>query len=219
MKIKITRRKFYNKWLYKVSLLVEAAAALRSFTHEQLVSLDPTLDKPWSIAARASHNQHELIAVSNILIKYDCNTWSKRIESDILDIYTNNSNMVNDLCESFYSKIRVVYKPDLSSLELLEQKNNILCKKLPHDRYKFKAFLLPHMLANDTSSKILYLEWLKTQGDRIKISKSVNDWFMTTNWNWDRRYILIEDEHTLLMLKLRNSDVMGKVYNYVISDK
>jgi hypothetical protein len=42
---------------------------------------------------------------------------------------------------------------------------------------------------------------------------------MKTEWNWDRRYVLVEDEGTLLMLKLRNPEVMGSVYNYVLSDK
>jgi hypothetical protein len=31
--------------------------------------------------------------------------------------------------------------------------------------------------------------------------------------------VLVEDEGTLLMMKLRNSDVVGTVYNYVVTDK
>jgi hypothetical protein len=47
----------------------------------------------------------------------------------------------------------------------------------------------------------------------------VQKWFLKTDWNWDRRYVLVEDEGTLLMMKLRNSDVVGTVYNYVVTDK
>jgi hypothetical protein len=42
---------------------------------------------------------------------------------------------------------------------------------------------------------------------------------MKTDWNWDRRYVLVEDEGTLLLMKLKNSEVVGTVYNYVIVDK
>ena len=48
---------------------------------------------------------------------------------------------------------------------------------------------------------------------------AVSTWFVDTDWNWDRRYILVEDEQSLLMLKLRGSEVVGKIHNFVISDK
>jgi hypothetical protein len=51
------------------------------------------------------------------------------------------------------------------------------------------------------------------------MSEAVKTWFIHTDWNWDRRYILVDEESTLLMLKLRNSDFMGKIYEYVIVDK
>ena len=67
--------------------------------------------------------------------------------------------------------------------------------------------------------KRIYVEWIKGQHDRILISDAVKEWFVHTDWNWDRRYVLIEDSQTLLMLKLRNPEAIGRVYDYVISDK
>ena len=57
------------------------------------------------------------------------------------------------------------------------------------------------------------------QGGRILISPIVKDWFIKTEYNWDRRYVLVEDSQTLLLLKLRNSEALGRIYDYVISDK
>jgi len=54
---------------------------------------------------------------------------------------------------------------------------------------------------------------------RVTCTPAVEKWFLITDWNWDRRYILVEDDQTLLMMKLRNADVVGKIYNFVISDK
>jgi hypothetical protein len=42
---------------------------------------------------------------------------------------------------------------------------------------------------------------------------------MKTDWNWDRRYVLVEDKNTLMLLRLRNSEVVGSVYEFVLSDK
>jgi hypothetical protein len=74
-------------------------------------------------------------------------------------------------------------------------------------------------MAGDKEGKQKYIAWLKTQEDRVTCTPAVEKWFMTTDWNWDRRYILVQDESTLLMLKLRNSEVVGRIYNYVVSDK
>jgi len=92
-------------------------------------------------------------------------------------------------------------------------------KKLPHNKYQFRVYLLPHKLAGDTEEKEKFINWMKTQNSKIRLTDTVIKWFMHTDWNWDRRYILVEDEPTLLMLKLRNSSVVGRIYNYVISDK
>jgi len=37
--------------------------------------------------------------------------------------------------------------------------------------------------------------------------------------NWDRRYILVDNEKTLLMIKLHSPDAIGTVYKYEIVDK
>jgi hypothetical protein len=57
------------------------------------------------------------------------------------------------------------------------------------------------------------------QGDKIRMSKVVKAWFMYTDWNWDRRYLLVEDTPTLLMLQMRSGDAVGKVYEYAVVDK
>jgi hypothetical protein len=85
--------------------------------------------------------------------------------------------------------------------------------------YQHKVFLLPHKLAGDDEGKQKYLNWVDTQGDKIKISECTKQWFLATNWNWDRRYVYVDSEQTLLMLKLRNPDVIGRVYDYVVVDK
>ena len=74
-------------------------------------------------------------------------------------------------------------------------------------------------MANDRLGKKRYIDWLKTQMPRVTCTSAVEKWFLATDWNWDRRYILVEDDQTMLMMKLRNAEVVGKIYNFVISDK
>jgi hypothetical protein len=71
-------------------------------------------------------------------------------------------------------------------------------------------------MRGDKEAKKQYIDWIKKQSPRITFTDAIATWFLSTEWNWDRRYVLVEDDHTLLLLKLRNSEVVGRIYNYVI---
>lgn len=221
-KAKVTRRKFYNKWLYKVSLHISGAGMLRNHTLDEIqefyLSERPS-DRMWTTPGIAWDNRAQLLAVAEFLSDYDKTLWSQRVEHYCLDLYTSDREFYLAVLKEFETDVIGRCEPFENSIELLEDQRIILSKKLPHDKYKYKVFLQPHRLAHDPQAKKEYLVWIAAQNGRITLTDSVKDWFMRTEWNWDRRYVLVEDEQTLLMLKLRNSDIMGKVYNYVISDK
>lgn len=219
LKPKLTTRKFYNKWLYKVTLRVPGVAIFRLFKLEDVPTLDFKVGTSiHSTKTKAANNKTNIILLSNFLLRWNNESWSKRIEQSNIDIYTNDKELYTQLLVELSGIISACSEPDENHLDILEKSGCIITKKLPHDRYHFKAFLLPHKI-KDKESKKQYLDWIAGQGDRILISNRVKQWFIDTNWNWDRRYVLVEDEQTLLMLKLRNSEVIGRVYDYVVSDK
>jgi hypothetical protein len=134
-------------------------------------------------------------------------------------LYTNDRVFFNNVSTNLSTLATQAFEPDEANIDLLENAGAIIGKKLPHDRYRYRVYLQPHKLANDNVSKKKFIDWIKGQQPRITCTTSVENWFMKTNWNWDRRYVLVEDEQTLLMLKIRNSDVVGKIYNYQVADK
>jgi hypothetical protein len=219
LKADITNRRFYNKWLYKVTLHIPGVAIFRQNSLEKIPLLNFDGQKhTHSTMARASLHRQELIALSSFLLKWDSELWSKRIECSAIDIYTNDKTMYNDLFLTFEEMACARSEPNEKDLDLLENTGSIIVKKLPHNKYAYKAFLLPHKI-KDRKDKKEYVNWISGQNDRILISNAVKEWFIKTDWNWDRRYVLIEDSQTLLMLKLRNPEVLGRIYDYVISDK
>jgi len=220
LKANITSRKFYNKWLYKVTLHIPGVAVFRLNSLEQIPFLNYAGQKhsSHSTMARAALHQQELIALSSFLLKWDSELWSKRIECSAIDIYTNDKTMYDELFVNFEEIVCARSEPNEKDLDLLENTGSIIVKKLPHNRYAYKAFLLPHKI-KDRKDKKEYVNWIIGQNNRILISDAVKEWFIKTDWNWDRRYVLIEDSQTLLMLKLRNPEAIGRIYDYVISDK
>jgi hypothetical protein len=222
MKTLKTNRKFYNKWIYKVSLNVKGSGIFRTHSLDDIkefCSGETTDQAPYSLHTRAWNNREQILELANFLIGQHDTVWAKRIENTLVDFYTNDYCFYQTLSENFESVMTHRFEPSEASAELLEKPQTIVAAKLPHNKYHYRVYLLPHKLAGDKESKKKYVDWLKSQTPRITCTPAVEKWFIKTDWNWDRRYVLVEDEHTLLMLKLRNSEVVGRVYNYVISDK
>ena len=222
-KPKLTRRKFYNKWLYKVTLHCTGVSLYRLMNYKETIDFlnDPQVYSKtvFSSHNKALKNKDTLLEVTLFLSLLDQKDFAKRIEANSIDIYVNDKTLFDNISNKFESIILNRSAPTDDNLDLLENTNFILTRKLPHKKYRYKVFLLPHRFNGDRLSKSKYINWLDTQGDKILISESVKQWFLNTDWYWDRRYMYVEDTNTLLMLKMRDSQALGKVYEYLIVDK
>jgi hypothetical protein len=219
MKSKKTRKKFYNKWLCKVTLSIEGIGIFRIYDLDSIRDKLTVNDQYNYHADKAQKNKKIIIDLAELLKSFSRNQWAKRIEGSCIDIYTNEHVIYQSICDQFKEYAIHFFKPDPGSEEFLDDKKSILAKKFPHDRYRYKVYLLPHKMSKEIEEKNRYVTWIKKQIPQITFTESVERWFKETNWNWDRRYILVEDEKTLLMLKLRNPEIVGRIYNYVICDK
>jgi hypothetical protein len=221
-KFKKTKRSFYGKWLYKVSINLEGGSVIRCRTLDQLADYFKSQSNKSlsisSLAYKAVLNQDKIVSVAKFLESLPKDQHFVRCERSIFDIYTNEAHIFKLIVESYKDDLRAAFEPDVENLSLLQSKKNILVKKYPHNRYKFKVFLQPHKV-KDADQKLEFLNWCESQNGKITVSNAIKSWFITQRWNWDRRYVLVEDEQTLLMLKLKNSDAVGTIYDYVISDK
>ena len=218
MLVKQTTKKFYNKWLYKVTLRVPGAGVFRLYSLETILDeIDHEGKSRLHYFQKARDNANYLSKVIDFLLPWESTEWTKRIESDYMDLYTNNEKFYNELIRLFSNEIKHAFEPDPEYLDVLEGNRVILVKKYPKDDFRYRVYLLPHNLKS-LEDKKLYVEWLRNNSS-ISVTDSVIYWFTVTSWNWDRRYILVKDSATLTMLKLRGPDVMGKVYEYQIVDK
>lgn len=224
LKTKTTSKKFYDKWLYKVSLKINGAGIFRYRSYDDIRENcvdDETFSNNHSYMYRSAQGERETIL--NIVNFFSSiaepSLWSKRIERNQLDFYTNDRNLYEDFSNNFLEKIIHRFEPSAGTIDDLDGTQTIVAKKLPHNRYNYKVYLLPHKMKGRKEDKAKFIAWLKAQSPRVTCTEAIVHWFISTEWNWDRRYVLVEDENTLLMLKLRNSDVVGKIYKYKISDK
>lgn len=201
-----TKRKFYGKWLYKVTLGIRGIYTIRyssdTTKHWNPVFIDTSL----------------IDCLVNKLASVPSGSWAKRIEAERIDIYTNEYDLYQQLSEQFAHCVVHRFEP-MCDLSQLVDSNVSVVNQYPHGTYQYKVFLTPHKFNGDNDAKAQFLDWLDTQQDRIMISNAVKHWFRHMNWNWDRRYLYVQDEQTLLMLKMRESNAVGKVYKYTLADK
>lgn len=225
-KQKVTKHKFYNKWFYKITLNVQGIGILRTRSSNDILNFFQEAKKQHnnrinhiSTFRKALNNEETITEICLFLNDIKNVEWNKRIEGNSVDFYTNDESLYQQFCNKFYNIVTHHFEPDPYTLDLFKNQYTIVANKYIHNKYKFKVYLCPHKLKKDIDAKSSFLGWIDNQKDKILISEVVKTWFINTEWNWDRRYILVDNEQTLLMLKMRNSDVVGKVYEYVISDK
>ena len=205
-------RKFYGKWLYKVTLQLPGITVFRlpvvTDLKNHFLKRHDSLD----------HNQETIIDLYNYLLPLDKDSYGRRIERNLIDLYFNDENICLDLIKKFKPRLIHYFAPDPRINKANIDARTIIAKQYPHKKYHYKVYLQPHKLSNDKEAKTDLVSWMSNQRG-IKISDTVKNWFIVTNWNWDRRYIYVETEADLLMLKLRNSDAVGSVFKYEIIDK
>lgn len=222
---KETKKLFYGKWIYKIGLVIQGVGVLRHKHGEDLEYFlselpfnSPANYYPASLQARALSSKSSLIKLNFLLTSYDKKTFSKRIEGDFVDIYTNSKTLLDELQHEFEKHLRLISKPKIKNIDLLlKNERSIFVKALPKEKYEYRVYLKPHKVKED--KKPNFISWLADQGDKTTLSESLIDWFIKCNMNWDRRYILVDNDKTLLMIKLHTPEAVGTVYKYEVVDK
>ena len=208
--------------MYKVGLKIEGCAILRGRSIHTVKAVfgqdmdDKVFYPQWR--TKSFVNRNSIIRFSEFMEKFPTDNYALRIENDRLDVYTNDQDLYETLSSTCEENIIQRFQPDIDNLHLLNRsQHTIIVNKLPKNRYNYRVYLLPHRMIREDKNK--YIDWIKTQDSRITCTPALEKWFINTDWNWDRRYVLVEDEATVLMMKLRKAEVVGTVYKFVISDK
>jgi len=221
---KKTKQKFYNKFVYKTNLRIKASELLRYYSFDQIIDNNLLYDpKVWTrgndrfrdaVIELDQSDKERFLNFLNLLKTYDKKDYQLRIEGLGLDVYTNEDDLYETLCSDFSENIERRWAPEQGQKqEILNSTRKIFVKHLPHFKYAYKVFLHPHKIQGDRKSIV---EWFSKQTDKTSISDSIVQWMLKQNQNWDRRYILVEDDQTVLMLRLRCPELIGPVHQYVI---
>lgn len=221
-KIQPTKRKFYNKWLNKLSFYLPGGRLLSFYDSSDVLKIvdDPTSAKGYwrdnraFEMAEARDDWYKFIFLLNTIPN---NGFQKRSESDVINIYTNDQNFIKCAKSDLSHRIVELYEPTEESLKLLTTDEKVLLvSKLPYNKFNYRVIIKPHKLKQDQKEQfITFLE----NNPGIGIQDSVKTFIRTNDMNWDRRYVYVDTEQTLTMLKLAFIDAVSTIHRYVLNDK
>lgn len=230
---KKTKKKFYNKYIYKVSLKLEGAYALRTLGHQEILDFATGLRAPpqsddyeFSTQTWRQKNAHLIqsnskvwISLLGILNSVPKEESTVRIETDILDIYTNNKSLYESLCYEFSDITRTRHEPAPGMTDtLLDSNQEIFVKELPHCMYNFQVDLkTPKSLTFEELENLA--DWCKSRRPAIAFTDATYKWLVKRDMFNTRRWIYIDTESTLLMLRLRCNDLVSTVRKYIKTGK
>jgi hypothetical protein len=156
-KPKITNKKFYNKFIYKVSLELPGAHALRQLSYDQIINF---------IAVPPSHSHYQPVPNRGYMdwrvklgntIHNNGKTWSKiislfsgvpkkdlsfRVEGKSLDVYTNDVSLYNEVSHQCNDITIQRWQPATGMEDiLLNSRREIFVDRLPHGQYNYRVDL------------------------------------------------------------------------------
>ena len=92
MKIKLVKRKFYNKWDNKVSFSINGSSFSRFIRSDYRERIDPFY-----------------FELSSRLECLNSDQYAKRVERNITDIYLNDKTIFEEFCTEYKSYVRQVF--------------------------------------------------------------------------------------------------------------
>lgn len=212
MKQRTTNKLFYKKWAYRVELYIPGASYItryRDAIREELVDTQ-------RIKRFKSEEIDNLVQLEKELAPFlDIpNQVKVRSESRSIHLYTNDTNIVDQLISTVGRCVRSVHKPasDNELSTLTDGTNIVMCNKFPHGVYRYKVILnwaMPYEI------KRQFLEWSDQYLTDVSFTSGTNQWLSGGKKYHCCPYFYVKSESFLLMAKLFLGSYIKQVDFYV----
>lgn len=205
-----TRKLFYGKYPYKISLLIPEGC--------QILILNNNRINFYRTGLRNDNDLTALISNFPELPKQDFKT---RKEHRILGLFFGNrDDYLNFLTNLNYWIIETSEPETESELDFLKENGvkKTICKNYPHGKYQFKIRISRHMKYD---AKVNFLEWTKKtyQKDQINFPDSTREWLRDSfGWYYTDPYFYVEDYKVLTMIMLYLGSNWKKTEEYVLEE-
>lgn len=220
LELKDTRKLFYGKYIFRVEMYFPHGHYFRNknfnYVREALDSMQKQYEESGQIMEPfvysnfskpvSLHNFHDLKRLYEML-KFSTAKYILRVENPSLNVYSNDSDLINNLTTQFSRRTTSVHRPkdDLHEKMLLSDENIIFTKS--QSEYQYKVCLR----VTDPQKFEDFIEYCK---DRDHCSTpggvSANSWYRTS-----QRTLYLKDIKTLSFFSLFEGFTIQSIYKLV----
>lgn len=218
---------WYNKYLYKSTFIIPGIFVLRNYHNEAEIEahIEDIQRASWKRALFSSfidayrQNQNAILAFAKLT---DHGRKNKdifvRIQDPHVSIFTNNLNIHTALEKAFAPQLHSISRPNEKCIPaLLDGKNVMVVKKLPHDRYRYKVVINNYSVSHSIPKSLL--DWGLAQGDAVRFSKKTERYFRSPGLYLDQGFLYVEDESTLTMCNMFLTKCPKRIIKYVLESE
>lgn len=227
-KNKETKRLFFNKYIYKLTLELRGICQIKRISLEDIAALP----KPESIdfgrnfyrhRADAYQNKGEIIKIGMFLeskSQLGCD-FKTRAEGSSLNIYTNERALIDEIVNNFGNYVTEMQEPiSKEAGEFLKGNiRKILCNELPNGIFRYKVHIGYKSIPEQ--NRVGFLNWSEKYGDdRIFMPKGTKHLLGPSGHGYAYgQYFYVSDEKMLNMALMFFSDYIQKTENYILKSE
>ena len=230
VKIIDTKKKFFNQYLYKVTVYVPGGRLMydSKFTADTAMDLIHQRVEYSKINNYSSWMRHHVLKTVKLLqdARVDQLTYwqDKKLNSEALDIklrveephlsiYSNNESQLFSLIQNNYSDRLLEVHTPINDL-VAKQLNNgeIFLKKVHNYQYKI---VLRECRIEDLNQKLNLLDYLYNLQDDVRLTKSVKRNLSSRNRYFNGGYFYAKDDKILTFINLISPNIIAGIYKII----
>jgi hypothetical protein len=226
-KIKETKKAFFGKYIYKVSLELRGISQLKRSSLADIASIPKPMDSEFNIPyykskQEAYQNKAEILSIGSFLeIESGICDFKTRAEGSTFNIYTNDRDFVDRFLTAFGKHVFELYEPATKEAGEFLKKNmrKIICDELPNGLFRYKVHIGYKTIPE--KSREGFLNWTKKYGEeRIYMPRSTKNLLGSGGSGFCYgQYFYVSDEKMLNMTLMFFSDYVNKTENYILKSE
>lgn len=225
-KVKDTKKIFYSRYLYKAVLYVPMGQIVRDDNDDSMIieaqiaarkSNFIRFGNPgtWAYSNRRKQYEHarvdQLMYWKQNFVKHK-DQLRYRIEEPLIQLYSNNEQLIYDLVAQDSAALREIYRPNNNLAKLALESNQIVVSRPPE--YEYKIYLREGInLTNDI--RISIGQYLTNLGSEVKIPAATLHNFTTRKLWFTNCYLYAKDNQIATFLTLMAPGIIAGIFKQV----
>lgn len=224
IKVVDTKKKFYHNYLYKIVMYLPAARLILNkssmpmdFQIAELTQLfeDKGHRYNWGYLARqrqmsrlSNANAEKLTYFKDTIEQYK-NQAKARVEEPYLSLYSNDEDLLFQIAKKYDEDIREVHRPaNAQAVEILDRGEIVVKNQTEYD-YKV---LFKESGQFDTDTRLQVYNFLTSQGDTVKMTKSCEKNLKHRNYWFTQTYFYTNNPDILTFLNIIAPGAITGIY-------